>query len=367
MALAFISDTHLGKTLKTNTTHDSRERLKRKLFDTAKSSIQQAKQMGHSVHHAADLFDKSMNSEDVIRQGATIMHNLDSIMSGNHDVRNIAEHVSSLGLIAVLTGKECPAPLWGPARAIEVYHTSKGIEEENQLAIYAIPHCVSQEVFDRCLVLSEPRSRNFKSILMLHCNYNNGLAEDKDQSLNLTEQQAKALLKRFDYIVIGHEHSHATYLNDRVIIVGCQHPTSFSDVSNKYWIGLDPWTGKISKYPTWRMEDGYAELDIQQLLDDKYQLMEWEGRSFRQVNFIRLIGRLPVERAGEIADAVRHLWAECPELIALRQDNIEFISAAGEQEVESVAIESLPEVMMEELDDEGIKELMAEALEACRQ
>ena len=202
---------------------------------------------------------------------------------------------------------------------------------------------------------------------MLHCNYNNGLAEDKDQSLNLTEQQAKALLKRFDYIVIGHEHNHATYLNDRVIIVGCQHPTSFSDISNKYWIGLDPWTGKISKYPTWRMEDGYAELDIQQLLDDKETHLFEQQVNLKTVNFIRLIGRLPVERAGEIADAVRHLWAECPELLALRQDNIEFISAAGEKEAESVAIESLPEVMMEELEDEGIKELMAEALEACRQ
>lgn len=363
MALAFISDTHLGKTLKTNTTHDSRERLKRKLFDTAKSSIQQAKQMGHSVHHAADLFDKSMNSEDVIRQGATIMHNLDSIMSGNHDVRNIAEHVSSLGLVAELTGKGCPPPLWEPAAAQPVYTCPE--QRADGVTIYALPHCISQEVFDASLEMSHP-SRPGKSILMLHCNYNNGLAEDKDQSLNLTEQQAKALLKRFDYIVIGHEHNHATYLNDRLIIVGCQHPTSFSDISNKYWIGLDPWTGKISKYPTWRMEDGYAELDIQQLLDKDDLLFE-QKVNLKTVNFVRLTGRLPVERAGEIADVVRSLWAECPELIALRQDNIEFISAAGEKEAESVAIESLPEVMMEELEDEGIKELMAEALEACRQ
>lgn len=356
----FLSDSHLGKHLRTNTTEASRGRLKKALFNT---TIGWAK--GHQgdgpVFHCADLYDRGHNSEEIIMQGLQVSKHLAALVSGNHDARNIKEATTSFDITAANFSGVVASPFWEPAYPVELWY-------DLSVRVDAIPHCVSQAVFDESIALASKQDVSAKGkILILHCNYENPFADERDQDLNITAAQVDALLEVYDLIISGHEHQYCSRHNGRFINVGSQHPTSFNDISDKYAVLVDHEVLKESSNPadavslqlTWDVSS-YCQCDVMETL------AAHEAPLPHGLQFIRLTGELPAERASEVADLVSNLWQSMPNLIAVKQSDITYISTHTESEGDTSDLESLPDTIRSELDHEGMKELFDEALKSVQ-
>jgi len=351
MKIGIISDTHIGKSLKTNTTIESRAKLKDKIFKTAREATFLLREAGAATTiHTADLFDKSINDETDILSGSLVAQNCDFVMFGNHDDRNRKDTTSSIGLLKSLSHSDkFIASRWEPG-----FSRKKG-EDFN---LYFIPHCVSQEVFEASLLKAkESAIRSINNYLFLHCNYDNGLVTDKEQNLNLTEEMADVLLEDFEFIIMGHEHQLAKRKDGRVISVGTTHPTSYSDISEKFVTVIDTASKEVKHISTWSMDNSIT-VDVNEFVSPEFL------SKLETVEFIDVVGEAPTNLAIKVSDAVSEVWKSAGNLIALRTSKIEY---QGEETSESVEInlESLPEVMMSELTGE-VGEILKEALEAVK-
>lgn len=350
MKLGILSDTHIGKSLKTNTTIESRARLKKEIFDTAGYGVELLRQEGADiVIHTADLFDKAVNDEADILDGSLLAGQCDVVMFGNHDDRNRKDTVSSIGLLAAVASGGKSDSWFIPTQ----WEASFRHENCSGANLYFIPHCVSQQVFEESL-LSAARQASHASnnYLFLHCNYDNDLVTEKEQNLNLTEEMADRLLEDFDFIVMGHEHQLAKRKDGRVISVGPTHPTSFSDISDKFVTIIDTETKEVEHHLTWSSKRAWT-VDV----EDFVRLTDLADSN---VQFIDVVGKADAKVSVEVADTIAKVWKEAEHLIALRTSKIEYIHEAGTAE-EEVNLESLPEVMLAELEGETA-DLLREAL-----
>lgn len=346
MKIGFVSDTHLGKNLKTNTTPSSRKRLQDKLYQTGLKARQEAYEICDVVIDCGDLFDKPHNTEEVIMQGINLQKYTEILLSGNHDVKNLRDDVTSFSLMGDFYKLN---PVWESAG----YNTLPVSLDDNDKGIctYAVPHCSSQEVFEQCLAKACTQANlGAVKILLLHCNYDNPFAEEKDQDLNLSKELAKNLLSHFDYIFMGHEHQHATHFDGRLVIVGNQHPTSFSDVSDRYWLEFDTETKELTKHQTYDA-NRYVALTLKSekgLTEMVEELSDPDISTYQEVDFITLSGRLPQSCAAKVNDLISLCWKTC-EPIAVR-NKVEFEVEYQESDEEISSLDDLPSVIAEELD-----------------
>lgn len=368
MKIGFISDTHIGKSLKTNTTLESRQRLKSSLVAAAEAGINELDKADVDIIiHTADLFDKAVNDEADILAGAKIANKCDIVMFGNHDDRNRKDTISSIGLLAATSSiygdRENDVPtfvpsLWEPGYFFQGYASRNGTYGAD---IYAVPHCVSQQVFEDSLlkVVSESGSKpNRKRILCLHCNYDNALAAEKEQNLNLTEEMADKLLEVFDFVVAGHEHQLAKRKDGRVISVGSVRPTSFSDISDKFVTIIDTDDDTVTHKLTWST-DLSAKVDVQDLIQPGF------ADDLMGVEYIDVVGQAKPEQSVAVTDVANQLWKESENLIALRTSKIEYEVSDSENPAEEVSLDSLPETMLSELTGDT-HDLLAEALDSLK-
>ena len=175
-----------------------------------------------------------------------------------------------------------------------------------------------------------------RSILLLHCNYDNGLIE-QESSLNLSKEKAEDLLQYFQYVFIGHEHISRVELGGRLIVVGNLHPTSFSDISDKYYWIWDSVTNQLEKHLIWSQEEGYCLLSPDQL--DAIP----EG-----VQFIDIQGEVSQAEMPAYAKRISELWDKYPNLLMVR-NGLE----AQHEEIEAAPLEyvSLPDQISLDLSD----------------
>lgn len=197
------------------------------------------------------------------------------------------------------------------------------------------------------------------AILFLHANYDNDLTIGKEQNLNLTADTAESLLEVFDFIIMGHEHQYAERFEGRVISVGTTHPTSFSDVSDKFCVVIDTESRAVEKFCTWFSLDRSDRVDVDDFLTGRF--------SAESAQFIDVTGTTDAKNAAAVNDAVSEVWSENEtHLVALRTSKIEYASETSDDQQEVTSLESLPEVMLSELTGSA-RELMAEALESVEQ
>lgn len=301
MALVFWSDPHLGLNRTSHTTPASRKALREALFKQAKSIL-----TGNDTYIClGDLFDTEDNEEKVIAQGAEIANRCALVLSGNHDLPNRDGRLSSLQLIGELASDS--------AVALDDDSDNHFRLSFPEAYVVAVPHKRTQQLFESTLKQlweNYDPTKDRPTILVLHCNYNSGYAND-DATLNLTRDIAERLLDVFDYILIGHEHIARSDFDGRLQILGNIHPTSFSDISDKSIWRFD---GKeLQDLCVWPIQC-WKSWSWEEFLGDR----EYDEFSSYDPQFVEINGTAPAAKMPEIAKAIQKFWAAHPETYMVR-------------------------------------------------
>ncbi len=285
------SDPHHGLTLGSNTTPESRKRLQDYITEHTYEIAWNFK-FG-PVICAGDFFDKYQNPEEVLLESLPTFRATSHILSGNHDVVNIAGRKGSLDVLYAMDRNRIIRSHFG----VPCYEK---IQVNGVRDLYMVPHHSSQELFEEALeaAMLEACRYGGKKSLVLHCNYNSEFIKDKI-ALDLPQRQAARLLNVFDFIFIGHEHNHRTDLNDRVIVVGSPHPVSFGDMTDKFIIEMETDTPKL--VPVWSVNKHYLEVPYPALL----------GRATPDHQFIRVTGEILPSQLHELAASIKKVWDTC--------------------------------------------------------
>jgi DNA repair exonuclease SbcCD nuclease subunit len=298
--LNFFTDPHLGVNRIAGTTQESRIRLTKTIFD----STRRAAIMTGRAFCLGDLFDTYSNPESIIQMGGEIFRLVEKVMSGNHDVSNRASAFGSFELLASLY----PEKAWYTPFGLAFAHTSL---YENTFLV-SIPHTIAQDLFIEGLTQAEAAAKgasdkDYYKILLLHCNVGSPF-DLPETALHLTLEWAERLLKKFNYILVGHEHQPRELLDGRLIVLGNVHPTGFSDISDKYVYSFSQSTGMFTKTKVWDQKEHYLELNWREQAD------------LRAKQFLKLTGDMDQQEVPLLAKRVSQVWNENPTLLAVKVD-----------------------------------------------
>lgn len=331
MSIVIFTDPHIGTKRTTGTTPDSRKKLQQAILDTLYSFLPEEQDYDHFYVCAGDVFDTYSNPEEVLAQGRDIMRRCDMVIAGNHDVIPIADKKGSLEYINE-TEKGGAIIVHAPFGKVWVQ-----TEEMDSTLVTGVAHTTTQELFelslDKAIENRTAASMELPAILVLHCNFESP-HDLTETSLNLTEGRAAHLLEYFDYIFLGHEHQPRDLFGGRLVILGNTHPTSFSDISDKRIAIVDNVGGnlQVNFKEIWNASQHYSEHDVS---DIALLPMATTGQ------FIRLTGQVPSDQLGQVAKAVKKLWKDSPNLIALRSE----VQVTGATEIDSTAAEATAETL----------------------
>lgn len=342
--IGLFSDPHIGLERRAHTTTGSRKQLKEKLFTTA-LDVAFKMDAKHTLC-GGDLFDKSHNDEVTIMGGLMIARECDVIIGGNHDVPNREGTVCSLEVVAqACNDGTIVEPMMG--EALHAIHRLSCDEFADGIGVQVItiPHQSSQELFDEVVdqACNHKADDGLLEIVLMHCNYECGFA-DNEISLNLTSAQADKLLDRFDYVFMGHEHESRRLKNGRLIIMGNTHPTSFSDISDKFvWYITED--NEVISEKIWSKEDSYKKITADPTMPDLSYIPE-----FPEAQFIDVEGILSQEEYSGVADFMVKMWAANPNAYMIR-NNLKVEESDEVVELGLTEIDNLPAHISEELQD----------------
>jgi len=334
-----FSDPHIGLNRRAHTTNSSRAALKDALNTAAWDAATMMK--SDNVLCLGDLFDTSHNDEMTIMQGAQVARHCNLVLGGNHDVPNREGTLSSLAVVSeiLLADSSVVVPLVG-----KTFHAVNSFGDDG--LVFSVPHQSSQDLFDETIqeLIKEPANDGMLEIVIMHCNYECGYA-DNEISLNLTSEVADQLLDRFDYVFIGHEHESRMLKDDRLVLVGNTHPTSFSDIGDKFvwYINQD---NEIEKERIWSKDEGLATLSFNKLPSNDDDLKT-------TAQFIDVTGVLPVDEYAGVADFIVKVWAANPQALMVR-NGLRPIETDDVEEIGLTEIDNLPAHITEELKDDKV-------------
>lgn len=296
--LTLFTDPHIGTKRAAHTTRESSKLLQTALYEAA---LEAAKSSDNSVC-LGDLFDRSLNPEDVLVQGFNVAEHCRWVLSGNHDCLNREGVVTSL---EALKEMHCHI-ISAPVMSVPFFATDE--------ACYMVPHHASQELFEQALFQAAEHAAKQRegkaSVLMLHCNYDCAF-DIEDDTLNLSHAMAEELLVAFDYIFIGHEHKPSTHFDGRLVILGNTHPTSFADVSDKfsYTLQIDDGFIQLDQTCIWSAADHYREIKL------GAELPNLTG-----VQFVDVVGVAEADDALVVSEFVQSIWKSSDQLLAVRNN-----------------------------------------------
>lgn len=343
MPLYFMTDTHLGLVRNSHTTPESRRRLQSALYSRALQTAENLSVEG-PLFHLGDLLDTASNDEVVIADTLQLMPYFTRVMAGNHDLANRQDKMSSFELIDHVLDTMDES-----YRIVRARVDQSGFDHwsDGEHLVVMVPHHGTQELFLGALTAAEDfinmdQGKHRHKLLLLHCNYDLGY-EMTDSTLNLPREVASGLLQSFDYILLGHEHMPRADFDGRLQILGNTHPTSFSDISDKFAWVFDE--GKLTSIKIWDMQKGYLGLNWENLLDGQFQALV-QGSS----QFIEVTGTSPADRLPAIARAVAGLWKLCPEALMIRNAVKAEQAEHTELSVEDVKAMDLPTRIGKELE-----------------
>lgn len=296
-----FTDPHLGTRRAAHTTRESAKKLTQALFEQALTITEN----GSNPICLGDLFDRAFNDEATLVQGYQVADRCLITLAGNHDETNREGTVTSLRAL-----QEMGANLCASKNLSVPYHQYLGD------GIFMVPHHASQELFETALFHAAEHAAHDRagkaSVLMLHCNYDApDFMDVQDDSLNLPASVADQLLNAFDYIILGHEHRPASHFDSRVLVMGNTHPTSFSDISDKYSYTLDIEDDHviIERQLVWSQAERYREIRYGDPVPD-----------LTGVQFVSVFGIAEAEQSVAVADFVQEVWAAGADLLAVRNN-----------------------------------------------
>ena len=197
------------------------------------------------------------------------------LVRGNHDISKDTTKQSSLDVLARVL--------------INQFGHRVGYVTEPTMVTEAlvIPHLPNQSLFDLEI---ERAPKNLPAVL--HANYNNPFAIEKDHSLNITAEQASL----FDYVVMGHEHAKRDLPG--VDIFGNQWPSSIADC-----------LGQKAKFAHHWLP-GEAVQPIKTWDSDEYEEWGWAATGLPGGRFVRVVGEAPAEAAADVLDTINRVRAK---------------------------------------------------------
>ena len=328
----FFTDPHLGQTLTSHTSHDSRSRLRTALYHQALAAASEGQ--GDPIYCLGDLVHTYRNDETTIQQCMTILDKLTNCIMGNHDVTNRTDSIGTLELLE---------PLYDVVPA-KMNKCNSMVTAGLGAIITMVPHTNDQKLFTAELdKLSGVDKIESARILLLHCNYEIPW-ETNDNTLNLTEEMAKKLLDKFDYILIGHEHNYREALDGRVILLGNTHPTNFGDISNKYRWTFDG--SKMEKHLIWDKEKHF--LQITPFSEDEIG---------SDVQFVKVVGKVDASEYPKYCRWLTKLWQRAGKTVYAIRNAAELIREEITVKIDEDALQKLTETIANEI--KGDKELAA--------
>lgn len=341
-----FSDPHLGTKRAAHTTRDSAKKLQQLLYTQALVASDNLNSLC-----LGDLFDKAHNEERILVQGYEIARRCNLVLAGNHDLTNREGVVTTLD---ALNSVEGTSVLMSPDIS-QPYFSSW-----NQF--WSVPHHASQQLFDQALedaaadsgLIDNPNRGN--RYLLLHCNFDCPF-DTEDSTLNLSPEMAEHLLKYFTRIFIGHEHNCKELYGGRLVMVGNTHPTSFSDISNKYRWELDVTTDELSKILIWDKGYCYREIEYGEPVPD-----------LTGVQFVDVVGAEPVSNGVEVAEYIRSVWDAGKTLLAVR-NNVEISDhlAGVDVDTSKPALVDLKQRIDQDLEGSDLQELYRELLKTTQE
>ena len=315
MITLLFSDPHLGLARKAGTTPQSSLKWRDAIYQQA---MQVCSMRADKLMCLGDLFDRFSNQEELVLQGIKVLERVTCCLAGNHDVTAQKDVIGSLQLLrdAVYDDKRVLLNRYGESN---IWHSGDG-------DYTMIPHCASQDLFDEALLKAE--SVGVGGDLLLHCNYNFSYAATPT-TLNLTRNRAKELLDVYRHIIIGHEHTYRTDLDDRVIIPGSPFPTAFDNMGDKYVMEKKD-DGEYEVHLVWERFEGFRK--------GSYDLLKVGGPA----QFLHVAGECSPTQA-------KHLWEAYPNLLAVKIEGVQHVPEAVDEPSQQ-GLKSLVDVM-----DDAIK------------
>lgn len=356
MKITVINDLHLGVQRSGGTTPESAAELRK----FARESFQNLLLNAHDyVVINGDMFDTySVPLADLLNAYEDTTEWLNErpnaqlvLIAGNHDLSKNSANIGSLQLLAFLLMDRYK----GRVRLI----SGPDWVEESE-GIYAISHVVNQEVFD--LYLS--RVPDNAKYLLLHCNFDNLFAGMSDHSLNIARATARDLTARGVTIILGHEHQCRTLLNDKVVIVGNQFPTSIADCLSvgdaqkdgmKYSLVIDG--DDMELVPSWSANGAIGD----------FQEVDWRdiGNQPVEADFVRVSGKATSAEASEVIKVISKLRQRSGAFVITNAVKIDGVEGQDEIEasVEDIRAVNVIELLLQTLDPDQqavVRKLLAE-------
>lgn len=265
------------------------------------------------------------------------------LAQGNHDISKDSSRLSAFAFLAGL---------------LEDHPRVRVVTEPVLLApnLALIPHCTNQEVFN----LELERALLWKPTnILLHANYDNKFAIEADHSLNVSRDQAVALVDRGHVLIFGHEHQQREPRRG-VIIAGNQFPTSVADClgnGTKRALILGDAVGGLTEIETWAAAGSFHEIDWRTLNGEILAV---------EPQFIRVTGEASAAEAASVISAVSRLRQKSTAFVVTNAVKIEGIEDMAEIEVAASEMRALDVLafLYEQLEPEQVrvlKELLKDA------
>lgn len=247
---------------------------------------------------------------------------------GNHDWSKDSSKLSSFDVLCQILKAEFPD-------RVVVVTEPQWLERD----IYMIPHMPNQDLFnlalDKALTEIDGNPVRGPAVLLLHANYDNNFAIDADHSLNVLQEQAKALIAKGWTLVFGHEHQARSALGGDVIITGNQWPSSVADCLNnpggkKFAHVIKPWLRDdlvFEPVPTWDAAGDFAELDWRDL-----------AGVTADRRFVRVIGDATAEEAPAMLQALAKFRQQSDAFVIT---NAVKIAGVGDMEEITTSVEEM--------------------------
>ncbi len=355
MKLRIFSDPHIGVNRQANTSTASRKKIAERAAEVPKRLLQK----GEAGICLGDMFDKYRADPGSMLSALSILDDCYLCLAGNHDTINDVDSVGSLAFLAhVAKGSVVTGNLGGVISA--PYNTAyTRVLTQDRTTIYSIPHVTTQALFEQSLEQAYEKGQADSSkykLLLLHCNYDYPEERLTSAELNLTKEDAEALIEDCGFtVLIGHMHTPASHFGGKLQIVGSTTNTGFADLSDKRSLIYDTETGVLESETHWKMADHTVSLDATALTLDDFESVP------NQAEFITLTGEVKPDEVFFLSTLHQQCWERFPNLLALRDKTT---LVAGELQVTSPEVtsptETFSQFLQARMPDDAMKTLFKE-------
>lgn len=290
--LVVLNDVHIGVSRSAGTTPTTAYALRQNIIERFADLVDQIGIADLLIN--GDLFDEyQIPLSDLMKTYMILSDWLtDSdeahlyLALGNHDLSKDSTKLSSAEFLGHMLSKAF-------GDRVTVIKGSQQIRD----GMYVISHVPNQDLMNMELD-AVPAGTTY---LFVHANYDNGFAQQSDHSLDISEEQARALSERVGTIVFGHVHQHEQHKLGRgkdepplVMVVGNQIPSSVADcLGNDEKYALRIGSAGMVLEPVWFAAQDFARVDWEDLLS-------YQG----DASFIRVEGKADAAQAADVVSII---------------------------------------------------------------